>query len=171
MILGCEILNGLVDVCDFGTSGVEQLWFANKADVASYAYNSSGLTTGITMVSGKTFFEFEATLDSITFTDPYVIGAKRNFAPAITFGVGVMTQSVLNTIETLSLANVVAILKIGDDYRLAGHKGTGLRVSANEETSGTASGNDGAISVTVSGVNRGKMSFIDPAVMTTLGLI
>jgi len=173
-MIGCELLNGIVGVCDYTASGVERLWLANKAQVDAITYDASGVTTGLTFTAtGETFYEIVPALDSCTFQDDLQIsGSRRNFLQTVNFGVGAMTPAVLDTLETMGLSNMLAIVKTAEgDYRGLGFKGAGLRTTVMTETSGTQAGNDGAQDVTLAGNAKGKSPYVEAALITTLGLI
>lgn len=172
--MGCELVNGIVGVCDYSASGVERLWLANKSQISGITYNASGVTTGITFTAtGETFYEIVPALDTCTFQDDLqVSGARRNFLQTVNFGVGSLTSAVLTTLETLGLSNVIAIVKTAEgDYRGLGFKGAGLRTTVMTETSGTQAGNDGNIAVTISGNAKGKSPFVSATLMNSLGLL
>ena len=85
---------------------------------------------------------------------------------------GALSASTLSTLETIGLANLVAIVKVADGtYRALGIKGTGLRATVMTETSGTSAGNDSALNVTIAGNATGKASFVVAALMASEGLI
>lgn len=172
--MGCELLNGIVGVCDYSASGVQRLWLANKSEISGITYNGSGVTTGITFTTtGGTFYEIVAALDTVTFQDDLqVAGARRNFLQTVNFGVGSLTETVLTTLETLGLSNMVAIVLTAEgDYRGLGFKGAGLRTTVMTETSGTQTGNDGNLLVTIAGNAKGKAPFVADALMNTLGIL
>ena len=169
--MACELLSGIVGVCDYSTSGVEKLWLANKADITgTTVYNPCGEVTGITWAHGTALvFNVEAALDTVTFTDDLQVnGARRNFLQTVNFGVGNIQCTILGTLEDIGLANLVAFVKGADGlYRAFGLKGTGLRATVMTDASGTAAGNDGAIAVTISGTSLGKASFVDATFAAT----
>lgn len=168
--MGCELINGIVGVCDYSASGVQRLWVANKSEVSGITYNASGVTTGITFTTtGGTFYEIDAALDSVTYQDDLQVnGSRRNFLQTVNFGVGSLSASILETLETIGLSNMIAVVYTAEgDYRGLGFKGAGLRTTVMTETSGTQAGNDGAIGVTISGNNKGKSPYIDASVMAT----
>ena len=172
--MGCELLNGIVGVCDYSASGVERLWVANKSQIDTITYNASGVTTGLTFVStGDTFYEIVPALDSCTYQDDLQVNnARRNFLQTVNFGVGALTPAVLTTLETIGLANMIAIVKTAEgDYRWLGFKGAGLRTTVMTETSGTQAGNDSNITVTIAGNAKGKGPFVSATLMNTLGLV
>lgn len=172
--MGCELLNGIVGVCDYSASGVERLWVANKSEISGITYNVSGVTTGITFTTtGGTFYEIVPALDSCTFQDDLQVnGSRRNFLQTVNFGVGSLTPAVLETLETIGLANMIAIVKTAEnDYRGLGFKGAGLRTTVMTETSGTQGGNDGALAVTIAGNAKGKGPYVSATLMSTLGLL
>ena len=172
--MGCELINGIVGVCDYSASGVERLWVANKSQINAISYDASGVTTGITFVStGDTFYEIVPALDSCTYQDDLQVNnARRNFLQTVNFGVGSLSPAVLTTLETIGLANMIAIVKTAEgDYRGLGFKGAGLRTTVMTETSGTQAGNDGNIAVTIAGNAKGKAPYVSATLMNSLGLV
>lgn len=172
--MGCELVSGLAGVCAYSASGVERLWVANKSEISGLTYNTTGELTGITWTTtGGTFYEIVPALDSCTFQDDLQVnGSRRNFLQTVNFGVAALSASTLSTLETLGLANLVAIVKTAEgDYRALGIKGAGLRTTVMSETTGTQAGNDGAIAVTIAGNAKGKASFVTAALMASEGLV
>jgi hypothetical protein len=170
MAIGCELVNGIVGVCDYSASGVERLWLANKSEIDTISYNASGVTTGVTFLNtGNTFYEIVGALDSITFQDDLQVnGSRRNFLQTVNFGVGSLSAAVLETLETLGLSNMVAVVLTAEgDYRGLGFKGAGLRTTVMTETSGTQAGNDGNLAVTISGNAKGKAPYVAASVMAS----
>jgi len=172
--MSCVLVNGLSCVCAYSASGVERLWLANKSEVSGVTYNATGELTGITWTTtGGTFYEVCPAQDSATFQDDLQVnGSRKNFLQTVNFGVGALSASTLATLETIGLANLVAIVKVADGtYRALGIKGSGLRATVMTETSGTAAGNDSALNVTIAGNATGKASFVVAALMNSEGLI
>jgi len=172
--MSCELINGIVGVCNYSASGVERLWLANKAQVDAITYDASGVTTGLTFTAtGETFYEIVPALDSCTFQDDLQVnGSRRNFIQTVNFGIGSLTSTVLTTLETMGLSNMLAIVKTAEgDYRGLGFKGAGLRTTVMTETSGTQAGNDSDLVVTVAGNANGKAPYVAAALMGTLGLV
>lgn len=168
--MGCLLVNGIVGVCQYSTSGAERLWVANKSQVTGVTYNSNGEITGITAGS---WYEIESALDTITFSDDLVVnGARRNFLQTINFALGSIDDTILADLETIGLSNMVAIVKGSDgQYRAFGFKGSGLRATVMTDASGTAAGNDANVAVTIAGSATGKASFLASALPATLGLV
>lgn len=172
--MGCELINGIAGVCDYSASGVERLWLANKSEISGITYNTSGVTTGITFTTtGGTFYEIVPALDTCTFQDDLqVAGARRNFLQTVNFGIGSLSPLVLETLETMGLSNLIAIVKTAEgDYRGLGFKGAGLRTTVMTETSGTQAGNDGNLAVTIAGNAKGKAPYVSATLMNSLGLL
>lgn len=172
--MGCELLNGIVGVCDYTASGVERLWLANKSQIDAITYDSDGVATGLTFTAtGETFYEVVPALDSCTFQDDLQIsGSRRNFLQAVNFGVGSLSPAILKTLEDMGLSNMIGIVKTAEgDYRGLGFKGAGMRTTVMTETSGTQAGNDGALAVTIAGNAKGKSPYVAAALMATLGLV
>ena len=168
--MSCELINGISGICEYSASGIEKIWLANKADITADTYDAGGILTG---VSGSTTYEFIPALDSGTVQDDLVVnGSRRNFLQTINFGLDAMSAEVLLTLETLGLSNMVAfVLDAAGEWRAYGLKGTGLRATVLTEGSGTSTGNDGSIVVTIAGSATGKGSYIDAAVVSQLGLM
>jgi len=168
--MSCELINGISGICAYSASGIEKIWLANKAEFTDDEYDGDGLLTGLT-TTGVTY-AFVPALDSGTFQDDLVVnGSRRNFLQTINFGLDAMSASVLLTLEDLGLSNMIAFVKdAGGNFRAFGVKGTGLRATVITEGSGTSTGNDGAITVTIAGSTTGKASFVEAALATTLGL-
>jgi len=171
--MGCLLVNGIVGVCQYSTSGAERLWVANKSLVTGVTYNSGGELTGITFSSGGAWYEIESALDTITFSDDLVVnGARRNFLQTINFALGSIDDTILTDLETIGLSNMVAIVKGADgQYRGFGLKGSGLRATVMTDASGTAAGNDANVAATIAGSSTGKASFLASALPGTLGLV
>lgn len=167
--MSCELTAGLSAICSYSASGVERLWLANKGEVSGITYNSTGEVTGLTWTTtGGTLYEVVPALDSATFQDDLQVnGSRKNFLQTVNFSItSISGGSVLQLLETIGLANMIAVVKTADGlYRALGIKGTGLRATVMTETSGTAAGNDGALAVTISGNATGKASFVDATVM------
>lgn len=174
--MGCELLAGITAVCEYNTSGVEKLWLANKSSLTGTTYveyDDCGEVTGMTWSGGTILlYEIEAALDSITYTDDLVVnGSRRNFLHTINFSVGHLDCTTLGTLEDMGLSSLVAFVKLADGtFRVFGINGSGLRVSILTDASGTNTGNDGNIAVTISGSSTTKGRFIDATYAATLGL-
>ena len=164
-----EILTGIAGVCAYSASGIEKIWLANKTAVSGDTYNAGGELTGLT---ASPLYAFVPALDSGTFQDDLVVnGSRRNFLQTINFGLDAMSAAVLLELENLGLSNMVGFVKSADGtIRAFGLKGTGLRATVITEGSGTSTGNDGAIQVTIAGSTTGKASFVDSTLAGTLGL-
>lgn len=174
--MACELLAGITAVCEYNTSGVEKLWLANKAALTGTTYttyDSCGEVTGMTWSGGTiVLYEIQAALDSITYTDDLVVnGSRRNFLQTINFSVGKLDCTTLGILEDMGLSNLVAFVKLADGtFRVFGINGSGMRVSVMTDASGTNSGNDGNIAVSISGSATTKARFIDSTYAATLGL-
>ena len=167
--MSCTLINGISGICEYSASGIEKIWLANKADITLDSYNAEGELTGIT---GTTTYEFVPALDSGTVQDDIVVnGSRRNFLQTISFGLDAMSAATLLTLETLGLSNMVAFVKdAAGDWRAYGLKGTGLRVTVLTEGSGTSTGNDGSLVVTIAGSTTSKGRYMDSTTVTQLGL-
>lgn len=168
--MACELVAGIAGICTYSASGVERLWLANKSEVSGVTYNSSGELTGLTWTTtGGTFYEIVPSTDSATFQDDLQVnGARKNFLQTITFQLASLSASTLSILETIGLANMVAVVKTADgSYRGFGFKGSGLRATVMTEGSGTSAGNDSSLSVSIAGNATGKAVFVDATVMAS----
>lgn len=174
--MACVLSAGITAVCQYDTSGVEKLWLGNKSSLTGTTYveyNDCGEVTGLTFSSGTTvIYEVQAALDSITFTDDLVVnGSRRNFLHTINFNIGKLDCTNMGIMEDIGLSNMFAITKNADGtYRIFGLNGSGLRSTVMSDASGTNTGNDGLIAVTLSGSSTAKARFIESAFAATLGL-
>lgn len=172
--MACEIVNGIVGVCAYSTSGVEKLWLANKSSITgTTVYDDCDQVTGLTWSGGTVMiYEIQSALDTITYSDDLVVnGSRRNFLQTINFGIGSLDCTIFGTLEDIGLANLVAFVKLSDGtFRAFGLNSSGLRATAMTDVSGTAAGNDGAIAVTISGTSLRKAAFIEASYAATLGL-
>ena len=168
--MACIISNGISGVCEYSSSGIEKIWLANKSEFTGDEYDGDLTLTGLT-VSGVTY-EFVPALDSGTFNDDLVVnGSRRNFLQTINFGLNSVDAATLAILEDLGLSNMIAFVKSADgSFRAFGLSGTGLRATVITEASGTSTGNDGAIAVTIAGSTTTKARFVIAALATTLGL-
>ena len=166
----CVLSNGISGICAYSASGIEKIWLGNKSEYSDDEYDAGGILTGLT-TSGTTY-EFVPALDSGTFQDDLVVnGSRRNFLQTINFGLDAMDAVTLQTLEDLGLSNMIAFVKSADgEFRAFGLEGTGLRATVITEGSGTSTGNDGAITVTIAGSTTGKASFVEAALAASLGL-
>lgn len=172
--MACELLNGIVGVCEYSTSGVEKLWLANKADVTGTTiFDDCTQLTGMTWAGGTIkVYEIESALDTITFTDDLVVnGSRRNFLQTLNFALSSIDCSILGTLEDIGLSNLIAFIKdSAGNFRAFGLSGAGLRATVMTDQSGTQAGNDGNVAVTISGSSTHKAVFVDPTYAATLGL-
>lgn len=170
--MACELLKSIEGICEYQTSGVDRLWLANKKDITEFSYDSGGTVTAITMATGTTFHEIVPANDTATFADDLAVsGSRRNFAQSVGFGIAALNQEILEILNIIGLGKFVAIVEYDGQFRVFGHKGSGLTASEMPDVSGTAEANDGNTEVTLIGSNKGKAPFVASAVMTTLDLL
>jgi hypothetical protein len=60
---------GYTQACSPNAGGVRRVALASRADVSTWVVDVNGQVTGITMVATKKFYEFEAELETIEFTE------------------------------------------------------------------------------------------------------
>ena len=174
--MACVLTSGITATCEYNTSGVEKLFLANKASLTGTTYleyDACGSITGMTWSGGTiALYEIEAALDSITYSDDLVVnGSRRNFLHTVNFSIGKLDCTNLAIMEDIGLSNLVAFLKLADGtFRAFGINGSGLRATVMTDVSGTNTGNDGNIAITLSGSATTKAKFIADAYAATLGL-
>lgn len=60
---------GYTQACTANAGGIRRVALASRADVSTWVVDVNGQVTGITMVATKKFYEFEAELETIEFTE------------------------------------------------------------------------------------------------------
>jgi len=165
--MACIISNGIARECDFAVGGVDKVYLANKDDIESVAYAADGSVSGITMVTGATWYEFQPELNSASLTQSLQVGnVSRYVQQTVVFSVASLNQEKIKTLDDLSLTTLVAMIKANDgNWYLVGDKGSGLKASALESTTGAAESDDAIATVTVQGGNKGYAPVVDPSIV------
>lgn len=63
------LTSGYIQACTANAGGIRRVALASRADVSTWVVDVNGQVTGITMVATKKFYEFEAELETIEFTE------------------------------------------------------------------------------------------------------
>ena len=165
--MACIISNGIARECDFAVGGIDKVYLANKDDVESVAYGSDGSVTGITLTSGATWYEYQPELNSASLTQSLQVGnVSRYVQQTLVFSVASLNQEKVSTLDDLSLTTLVASIRANDgNWYLIGDKGSGLKASAVEVTTGAAESDDAVATVTIQGGNKGYAPIVTDGVI------
>lgn len=163
--MACEINAGFDKDCAYSLAGVERLYLGNHGDF-TYNKNSGGTVTGITAVSGATFYQYDFNLDSCIGTSDLTIGTnnRRYINQTVTFSSDVNGQSAVDIMDSLGLATVDVILVTREgEVELYGEYG-GLTSSVGQMSTGGALGDAAGASVTLIGAAKSYKTFISSSV-------
>jgi len=75
--MSCVTLTGYTLSCDRASGGVKTVYMVEHSDITSYAQNSAGLVTGITLASGVVLKEYEVQREDSDWTETFA-GAREN---------------------------------------------------------------------------------------------
>lgn len=156
MALSCSLSKNLLrsNTCGYSLPEVKDIYVANFSDVtdAPVEYDcASGVTvTGITLVSGATFYHIEPAKNSVTFTDELVVEDNGNKyrTHTITFNItGKYDKDMVCPVDALSLGRFFVVVATADGEYLALGRTAGLEASAQSVAGG---GDTNGVSVTLS---------------------
>jgi hypothetical protein len=168
----CKIDEPISSVCgDYSLAGLSSIWLANREDIVSYAEDSIGLITGITMASGTSFYEYSFSEDTAFFTQPFT-NSNGNIAytASIEFRIPGMNAAIINALSKLDFAKLVVIVRTRNgEFYIFGRYNPMKRVGG-ENSSGTASTDPSGILVTISGGGPRPCQQVDAATATSLAL-
>jgi hypothetical protein len=164
----CSISQDLLRNCEFQFGGLQKVYLANKADVVSVGYGSTGQVTGITMASGSTFHLYEFEPENASFTEEFQGEAiSKSFLQTVSLTLAGQSQSTVVQLESLALSVLVAIVQTQDNrYWLVGEKGYGLRATSVNLNSGVAFTDNYINEIVLTGNNAGKANNVVASVVT-----
>jgi hypothetical protein len=168
----CLINEGVDKDCKYSFGGLSAIYLANTSDIQTYNLDSDGMITGITMVSGKTFYDFKFERGTGSFTNELqVSNGNRYFNQSVSMTLSGLNQAKLNVMERTGLANIVAICKDrrGKAFVLGlNAAGDGLEASVLSANSGAAEGDMYGISVTLTGTSDEIGNEVDTSILAAL---
>lgn len=167
MAVDCSISQNLLRTCQFAFGGLQKVYLANKSDVITVGHNTTGLITGITMASGSTFYKYEFEPENASFTEEFQGGnISKSFIQTVSLTLAGQTQATVLQLESLALANVVAIVQTQDGkYWLAGEKGRGLSATSVNLNTGAADADNYINEIVLAGGNSGKAYEVSASVV------
>ena len=172
--MACLITNGVSRTCDFAVGGIKSsVWLANFEDFTPKYAPLTGQITGTTMVgTGKTFYEYQQELQSASLTQSLNAGAVSRFiSQVLVLSMASLTQAKIETLNTLALTPVVAILQANDgNWYWVGDNGSGLKATATEITSGMADADPASATVTLTAANKGYCPTVSAGALSTLNI-
>ena len=153
-VLNKDILR--TDSCGYSLPEIVDIYLANYADVSASTISTDEdgceEITGITMVTGKTFFHIEPRKNSTSFSDELVVqdnGTKYR-THTLTFGIsGTYDECLHGVLDALSLGRYFAVVKTAEGNYLALGRLTGLEAETATLAGGGSDTNNG-IEVTLS---------------------
>lgn len=163
----CAISQDLLRSCEFQFGGLQKVYLANKSQVTSVSYGSTGAVTGITMASGSTFHVYEFEPENASFTEEFQGDAiSKSFLQTVSLTLAGQSQAAVVQLESLALSVLVAIVQTQDNrYWLVGEKGYGLRATSVNLNSGTAFTDNYINEIVLVGNNAGKANEISAALV------
>ena len=171
--MSCLITNGISRTCAFAVGGIKSdIWLANAEDF-TFKYATTGQVTGTTMVgTGKTFYAFQQELESASLTQSLQAGTVSRFvSQVLVLSLSNLTQANIETINTLSLTKMIAILKANDgNWYAVGEDGSGLKASALENTTGMKDADAAQATITMTAANKGYAPTVSQAAITALSI-
>ena len=133
--------------CGYSLPQIVTLYLANSADVKDVAVTEQkDEISGITMVSGSTFYVVEPAKNSASFTDEYVTndnGAQYR-TQTITFSaLGQYDKDKHNTLDALSFGKYFVVGETAEGSYIAFGRRKGLEASAASNAGGSADSTNG----------------------------
>ena len=157
--MACLLSAGITKECGFAFGGLKKVYIGNFSEISGTTYQADGTVSGMTMTSGKTFFEFEYEVDTAQKLEELVAGAVSRYVnQTLNFKLANMTQAKSKVLEELAVATLSAIVQTSDGkFWLFGdiNKSAGLKATVLTVDSGTAKGDDNSITVTLVGASLG----------------
>lgn len=168
--MSCLINAGITRDCGFQFGGLQKVYLANKADVTGVTHSSTGQITGITMVTGATFYEYEFEPETGQALQELTVGTVSRFVnQTLNLSLAGMTQAKKAVLEDMANADMVAIYQDqAGTYWYFGEKGRGLRATVINPDTGTADADDNLVSITLVGGNTGYADTVDPTIIAGL---
>lgn len=171
--MACLITNGISRTCDFAVGGIKSsIWLGNAEDFTPKYNATTGQISGVTVASGGTFYEYQQELQSGSLTQSLQAGNVSRFvSQVLVLALASLTQAKIESLNTLALAPMVAILQANDSnwYWIADN-GSSLKATALEVVSGAADADASTATVTLTSANKGFAPTVAASVLTTLGI-
>lgn len=171
MATNCLITSGITRTCDFSVGGLSVLYLANKSEVSAVSKDSNGQVTGITMVTGATFYDFEYVPQTAQAIESLQVGTiSKSVLQTINAQLDNITQIKKNVLQNLVLGDLVAIVRKNADggYYLFEGGDRGLNAVTGDLDSGTADTDDAGFTLSLAAANRGYADQVDQSIIAGL---
>ena len=168
--MACLINAGITRDCGFSFGGLQKVYLANKADVDTVTHDVDGSISGITMITGATFYEYEFEPQTAQALQELTIGTVSRFInQTLNMSLAGMTQEKKDVLEDMANADMVAIYQDqAGTYWFYGEKGRGLRAVTVNPDSGTADADDNLVTISLAGGNTGYADTVDSSIIAGL---
>lgn len=170
--MSCLLTSGVTRSCGFQFGGLKKVYIANFEEVTGVTYQTDGTITGITMSSGKVWYQFEYEPNTAQKLEELVAGAVSRFVnQTLNMKLAGVTQAKKVVLDSLANATLSVILQTQDDkYWYYGEptKSAGLRATVLSIDSGTAQADDAAVTITLVGGNLGYAAAVSSTVVASV---
>lgn len=155
--MACLINAGVTRDCGFSFGGLQKVYLANKSDIVSVSHDVDGQITGVTTLSGGTFYEYEFEPQTAQALQELNVGTVSRFVnQTLNMSLAGMTQAKKAVLEDMANADMVAIYQDqAGTYWFYGEYGRGLRAVTLNPDSGTADADDNFVSISLAGGSTG----------------
>jgi len=110
--MACLLTSDVAELCEYTIGGINRIWLANKSEITGYVLNPDSSIESITMAAAKTFFQFEfSNTTGLATSSLQVNTGQKNWLQTIGMSIPRTEQAIINLIEELGLANIVAIVE------------------------------------------------------------
>ena len=170
---GCLIPTGITstyDNCDGEFGGVLKLYIANKGHVSKIGKDANDNVTGITMIGGGKFYNFDFVPEVGAGLTEELQSDNGGFVQqTVAFSVQQLDQNKKKVLSRMKRAYMLAIVQQSDGtYKLAGETGLGLKSGATSVTTGQAATDIAGATVSLVG---NTLDYANTVTMTTISTI
>lgn len=168
--MACLINAGITRDCGFSFGGLQKVYLSNKDDVSTIAHDTTGEITGITMTTGGTFYEYEFEPQTAQALQELQVGTVSRFVnQTLNMSLAGITQAKKEVLEDMANGDLVAIYQDQAGlYWYYGENGRGLRAATLTFDSGTADGDDNAVTISLVGGSTGYADTVDSTIIAGL---
>jgi hypothetical protein len=145
--MACKITANVSRDCAYGVAGIKALYLANLSDITTFATDTAGLVSAITMADTAKFYKFEALDDTVSAEDALTVSNNNKYrTQTINFKLdgnlvadGKLTD-LINNLNGLSLGKFVAAVVDKNGNTMIYGSTNGLTATSANFASGGASG-------------------------------
>ena len=168
--MACLITAGITRDCGYSFGGLQLVYLANATEVSSVSKDTDGQITGITMVTGATFYQFEFEPQSGQKLEELQAGTSSKYIlQTLNFQLANITQAKRNVLNDLGVGDMVAIMQDQSDlYWYFGDLGRGLAATTLSVDSGAADADPAVATIALQGGNRGYSVTVDESIIAAL---